>query len=478
MSKNQTITPRSEDYSKWYQDLIEAGDLAEHGPAKGTMIIKPYGYAIWENIQRIMNEKIAATGAKNAYFPMFIPQSFLNKEKEHVEGFAPELAIVTHGGGEELEEPLVVRPTSETIIYDTYSRWVQSYRDLPILINQWANVVRWEMRTRLFLRTTEFLWQEGHTVHETEAEAEIEARKMLEVYRDFSENYLAMPVITGRKPEHDKFPGALHTYCIEAMMQDRKSLQAGTSHHLGQNFAKAFNIVFTDKNSEKQFAWQTSWGVSTRLIGGLIMTHSDDKGLILPPEIAPIKVVIIPIYKTDEEKELVQKNIDNIKAALNLGLEIEVDYRDNLSPGFKFNEWEKKGVPLRVEIGPKDVANNQVVLVRRDSGDKKFILMTDLKTVVEAELLDMQNSLLAKAKDFRKDNTFIVDNYEELIKILAGDGGYVYSHWCGDAACEDKINAEVKAAIRCLPLEQKDEDGKCVVCGKKSERRVIFAKAY
>ncbi|MEI7452362.1 MAG: proline--tRNA ligase [Candidatus Falkowbacteria bacterium] len=491
-TKQTGITTRKADFSQWYLDVIEKADLAEHSVVKGCMVIKPYGYAIWENMQKVLDKKFKETGHKNAYFPLLIPKSFLSKEASHVKGFAKECAIVTHyrlidnpdGSGvmvdpkAKLEEELIIRPTSETIIYDTYSRWVQSYRDLPILINQWANVVRWEMRTRLFLRTTEFLWQEGHTVHETEAEAEIEARKMLEVYRDFSENYLAMPVITGRKPEHDKFPGALHTYCIEAMMQDRKSLQAGTSHHLGQNFAKAFNIVFTDKNSEKQFAWQTSWGVSTRLIGGLIMTHSDDKGLVLPPEIAPIKVVIIPIYKTDEEKELVQKNIENIKADLDLGLEIEVDYRDNLSPGFKFNEWEKKGVPLRVEIGPKDVANNQVVLVRRDSGVKQFILMADLKSVVKTELLDMQKSLLAKAQDFRKDNSFVVDNYEELIKILAGDGGYVYSHWCGDPACEDKINAEVKAAIRCLPFEQKDEAGECVVCGKKSERRVIFAKAY
>jgi len=493
-TKQQGITSRADDFSQWYIDVVEKADLAEHSVVKGCMVIKPYGYAIWENMQKILDKKFKTTGHKNAYFPLLIPKSFLSKEASHVKGFAKECAIVTHyrlidnpdGSGvvvdpqAKLEEELIIRPTSETIIYDTYSRWVQSWRDLPILINQWANVVRWEMRTRLFLRTTEFLWQEGHTVHETENEAEVEARRMLEVYRDFSENYLAMPVVAGRKPEHDKFPGALHTYCIEAMMQDGKSLQAGTSHHLGQNFAKAFNIVFTDKKGEKQFAWQTSWGVSTRLIGGLIMTHSDDKGLVLPPEIAPIKVVIIPIYKTDEERELVQSNIDIIKAdLLSADLDIEIDYRDNLSPGFKFNEWEKKGVPLRVEIGPKDVANKQVVLVRRDSGEKKFVLISDLKKVVHDELRAIQNNLLARAKDFRQKNSFVVDSYNEAINILKGDaGGYVYSHWCGDQACEEKIKSETKAAIRCIALDQENEAGKCVVCGKNSEKRVIFAKAY
>ncbi|MBU1350236.1 proline--tRNA ligase [Patescibacteria group bacterium] len=491
--KKQGITLRAEDFSQWYLDVIEKADLAEHSVVKGCMVIKPYGYAIWENMQKILDQKFKTTGHQNAYFPLLIPKSLLSKEASHIKGFAKECAVVTHyrlidspdGLGvmvdpkAKLEEELIIRPTSETIIYSTYSRWIKSWRDLPILINQWANVIRWEMRTRLFLRTTEFLWQEGHTAHETENEAEEEARKMLEVYRDFSENYLAMPVIAGRKPEHDKFPGALHTYCIEAIMQDKKSLQVGTSHNLGQNFAKAFDIKFTNKQSELQFVWQTSWGVSTRLIGGLIMTHSDDKGLVLPPEIAPIKIVIIPIYKTEEEKENIHKNIDIIKKdLLSVNLEIKIDDRDNVSPGFKFNEWEKKGVPLRIEIGPKDVEKKQVVLVRRDSGEKKFVLMTDLKKIANDELLDIQNNLLRKAKDFRSKNSFVIDDYKEVIKILKQHGGYIYSHWCGDQACEEKIKAETKATIRCLVLEQEDEVGECVVCNKKSERRVIFAKAY
>lgn len=492
-TKTQGVTARADDFSQWYLDVVEKAELAEHSVVKGCMVIKPYGYAIWENIQKILDQKFKATGHKNAYFPLLIPKSFLSKEASHVKGFAKECAIVTHyrlidnpdGSGvmvdpkAKLEEELIIRPTSETIIYDTYSRWVKSWRDLPIMINQWANIVRWEMRTRLFLRSTEFLWQEGHTAHATLDEAEVEAKKMLDVYQDFSENYLAMPVIAGRKPEHDKFPGALHTYCIEALMQDKKSLQAGTSHNLGQNFAKAFDIKFTDKQGETQFVWQTSWGVSTRLIGGLIMTHSDDKGLVLPPEIAPIKIVIVPIFKNEEEEELVRKNIDAIKNdLLSINLEAEIDYRDNMSPGFKFNEWEKKGVPLRIEIGPKDIEKKQVVLVRRDSGEKKFIPITDLKNVAVAELKDMQNSLLLKAKNFRKENSFEIDNYEELIKKLNEDGGYIYSHWCGNQACEEKIKAETKATIRCLALDQKDETGKCVVCGEKSDRRAIFAKAY
>lgn len=487
------LTKQSQDFAKWYNEVVLNADLAEYSPVKGCMIIKPYGYAIWENMQKILDQKFKTTGHQNAYFPLLIPKSLLSKEASHIKGFAKECAVVTHyrlidspdGLGvmvdpkAKLEEELIIRPTSETIIYSTYSRWIKSWRDLPILINQWANVIRWEMRTRLFLRTTEFLWQEGHTVHETENEAEEEARKMLEVYRDFSENYLAMPVIAGRKPEHDKFPGALHTYCIEAIMQDKKSLQVGTSHNLGQNFAKAFDIKFTNKQSELQFVWQTSWGVSTRLIGGLIMTHSDDKGLVLPPEIAPIKIVIIPIYKTEEEKENIHKNIDIIKKdLLSVNLEIKIDDRDNVSPGFKFNEWEKKGVPLRIEIGPKDVEKKQVVLVRRDSGEKKFVLMTDLKKIANDELLDIQNNLLRKAKDFRSKNSFVIDDYKEVIKILKQHGGYIYSHWCGDHACEEKIKAETKATIRCLVLEQEDEVGECVVCNKKSERRVIFAKAY
>jgi len=491
--KQQAITPRDEDFSQWYLDIVEKADLAEHSVVKGCMVIKPYGYAIWENMQKILDKKFKDTGHKNAYFPLLIPKSFLSKEASHVKGFAKECAVVTHyrlidnpdGSGlivdpqAKLEEELIIRPTSETIIYDAYSRWVQSWRDLPILINQWANVVRWEMRTKLFLRTTEFLWQEGHTAHETEAEAEEEAKKMLEVYRDFSESSLAMPVIAGRKPEYDKFPGALHTYCIESMMQDKKSLQAGTSHNLGQNFSKAFNIEFTDKQGHKQFAWQTSWGVSTRLIGGLIMTHSDNKGLVLPPAIAPIKIVIIPIYKTEEERKMIYRNIDIIKKdLLTVDLEVEIDHRDNISPGVKFNEWEKKGVPLRIEIGPKDVEKKQVVLVRRDSGEKKFVLMTELKKLASEQLINIQNTLLMKAKDFRTKNSFIINDYVELIKILKEDGGYVYSHWCRNEACEEKIKLETKATIRSLPLNQEYKIGKCIVCEKDSEGRVIFAKSY
>ncbi|EKD47251.1 MAG: hypothetical protein ACD_66C00151G0003 [uncultured bacterium] len=487
------ITTRDEDFSKWYLDIIEKADLAEHSPVKGCMVIKPYGYAIWENIQKILDKKFKETGHENAYFPLLIPKSFLSKEASHVKGFAKECAVVTHyrliddpdGTGvivdpeSKLEEELIIRPTSETIIYDAYSRWVQSWRDLPILINQWANVVRWEMRTRLFLRTAEFLWQEGHTVHATEAGAEDETVKMLRVYEDFAQNYIAMPVIAGLKPEHDKFPGALRTYCIEAMMQDKKSLQAGTSHNLGQNFAKAFDIKFTDQEGKMQFAWQTSWGVSTRLIGGLIMTHSDDKGLVLPPKIAPIHVVIVPIYKTPQEQVAVEECVESIKQdLLGTDLSVKVDDRDNLSPGFKFNEWEKKGVPIRMEIGPKDLEKNQVVLVRRDTGDKSMVAMAGLVDVVKTQLGDIQESLMQRAIKFREENSHTAENFDQLVLVLNDQSGYVYGHWCGDSACEDKINKETSATIRCLPIDKKNEPGKCAVCGKDSEKIVIFAKAY
>jgi len=489
----QGITTREEDFSRWYLDIIEKADLAEHSAVKGSMVIKPYGYAIWENIQKILDKKFKETGHENAYFPLLIPKSFLSKEASHVKGFAKECAVVTHyrliddseGDGvivdpkSKLEEELIIRPTSETIIYDAYSRWVQSWRDLPIMINQWANVMRWEMRTRLFLRTSEFLWQEGHTAHETEDEAEQETVKMLEVYKNFAQNYLAMPVIAGMKPEHDKFPGALRTYCIEAMMQDKKSLQAGTSHNLGQNFSKAFDIKFTDREGKLQFAWQTSWGVSTRLIGGLIMTHSDDKGLVLPPEIAPIKIVIIPIYKTDEEKQAVEKVVDAMRKDLSsYEFGVKVDDRDNISPGFKFNEWEKKGVPLRVEIGPKDVEKDQVIVVRRDISEKKTVAIKALNAVVKDELADMQKSLLQRATDFRDKNSFFVESYEELLSALKDRGGYAYSHWCGSEECENKVNKETSATIRCIPIDQKKKAGKCVVCGQDAKETVIFAKAY
>lgn len=492
-SQQQAVTSREEDFSKWYLDIIEKADLAEHSPVKGSMIIKPYGYAIWENMQKILDKKFKETGHENAYFPLLIPKSFLSKEASHVKGFAKECAVVTHyrlidnpeGDGvivdpkAQLEEELIIRPTSETIMYDAYSRWVQSYRDLPIMINQWANVMRWEMRTRLFLRTAEFLWQEGHTAHATADEAEAEALKMLGVYKEFAENYLAMPVITGLKPEHDKFPGALRTYCIEAMMQDKKSLQAGTSHNLGQNFSKAFDISFTDRDGEIQHAWQTSWGVSTRLIGGLIMTHSDDQGLVLPPEVAPIKVVIVPIFKSEEEQKVVEESVKSITDVLDKSqISYKVDWRDNMSPGFKFNEWEKKGVPLRFEIGPKDVEKGQVTVARRDTGDKQAVASADVAEFAPKTLDDIQANLLKRAQDFRKDNSIEVETYEQLMSFLKEGGGYAYAHWCGDPDCETKINEETKADIRCIPLERDKEKGKCIACGKDSEEKVIFAKAY
>jgi prolyl-tRNA synthetase len=442
------------------------------------MVIKPYGYAIWENMQKILDRFFKATGHLNAYFPLFIPESLLKKEKEHVEGFAPECAVVTHGGGKKLEEPLMVRPTSETIIYATYAKWVDSWRDLPILINQWANVVRWEMRTRLFLRTTEFLWQEGHTVHATAVEAEAEALKMLEVYQKFAEDYLAMPVIPGKKSDKERFAGALRTYTVEAMMQDSKALQAGTSHNLGQNFAKAFNIKFTDQDGQQKYAWQTSWGVSTRLIGALIMTHSDDQGLVLPPEIAPIKIVIIPIWKNKKEQEQVLKLAREIKDQLkSIDENLKIDDRDNYTPGFKFNEWEVKGVPIRLELGPKDLEKKQVILVRRDTGEKTAIKINELTTIIKALLVSIQTGLWQKAQDFQKEHTYHTDDYNEFKKIIKNNG-FIYSHWCGSEKCENEISAETKATIRCLPLNQVKEPGQCLKCGAKTDQMVIFAKAY
>jgi prolyl-tRNA synthetase len=490
--KKVSIAKRAEDYSRWYLDVIREADLAEHSAVKGCMIIKPHGYALWENMQAVLDRRFKETGHQNAYFPLFVPKSFLSREASHVEGFAKECAVVTHhrlidnpdGEGvvvdpkAKLEEEVVVRPTSETIMYDAYSRWVKSWRDLPILINQWANVVRWEMRTRLFLRTTEFLWQEGHTAHATHDEATEEALKMLDVYREFAEDWMAMPVITGSKPDHDKFPGALTTYCIEAMMQDRKALQAGTSHDLGQNFAEAFDVKFTDQDGQEKFVWQTSWGVSTRLIGGLIMAHSDDNGLVLPPKLAPIKVVIVPIGK-DEDKTPVMEMVEKVQVALGERLiGIKVDDRENYGPGFKFTEWERKGVPLRIEIGPKDVEKGTVVMVRRDNGEKIFVSVDEVADTAEKILAEIQDGLLERAKQFRSENSRNIDSYEELKEFFAGDGGFAYSHWCGQAACDEKSKEETKASIRCVPFDQKKESGQCVVCGGSSEGRVIFAKAY
>lgn len=475
---NNEITKRADDYSQWYLDVIESAQLADYSPVKGCMVIRPTGYAIWENVQKILDEKFKSTGVENAYFPLFIPESFLKREAEHVEGFAPELAIVTHAGGKELEEPLVVRPTSETIIYDMFSKWVHSYRDLPLLINQWANVVRWEKRTRLFLRTTEFLWQEGHTAHATKEEADAKTLEMIQVYQDFAENYLAMPVIPGRKSQSEKFAGAEYTTTIEAMMQDTKALQSGTSHMLGQNFAKPFNVKFLDKDEKMTYAWQTSWGLSTRIIGGIIMTHSDDKGLVLPPKIAPIQIVIVPVWSNDEEQKTTLEKSQEIAGKLRAkNISVKIDSREG-RPGPKFFEWEKKGVPLRLEIGPKDLAKKSVVAVRRDTAEKAFVTESEIENFAVKMLEEIQSNLFARALQFRNDNTYEINSWEDFKNTIEEKGGFLLSHWCDDADCEAKIKEETKATIRCIPFAQPEEEGQCVHCGKKSSKRVIFARAY
>lgn len=484
------ITSRSEDYSQWYLDIIDAADLADSSPVRGCMIIKPYGYAIWEKIQDVLDKKFKQQGVKNAYFPLFIPQSFLTKEAKHVEGFAKEVAIVTHhrlesdgqGGlkpAGELSEPLIIRPTSETIIYDTFSRWIHSYRDLPLLINQWANVVRWEMRTRPFLRTTEFLWQEGHTAHQTKDEAEQMTLKMIKEYQDFSESYMALPVIPGCKTESEKFAGADYTTCIEALMQDGKALQAGTSHMLGQNFAKAFEVAFLNEKGEMEYVWQTSWGVSTRLIGALIMAHSDDKGLVLPPNLAPISAVVVPIGQGTPNYDQIFKFAKELseKISKETGLNINLDDRDS-RPGEKFFYWEKRGVPVRIEIGPKDLKNNSVVFVRRDTGEKIFVPAQDVIVKIQELLINIQKSLYEKAENFRNDNTRQIDNWNEFKQTIEKQEGFIRAHWCGNADCEAKIKEETGATIRCIPFDQKTEEGKCVFCGNQSNGRVIFAKSY
>jgi len=475
MAKN--ITPRSTDYSRWYTDIVLQAKLADYSPVKGSMVIRPNGYAIWEMIQKNLDKMFKDTGHVNAYFPLLIPESFMQKEAEHVEGFAPECAVVTHGGGSKLEENLYIRPTSETIIWSMYKKWIMSYRDLPILINQWANVMRWEMRTRLFLRTSEFLWQEGHTAHETPEEAEEETMKMLNVYKTFAEEYLAIPVISGKKTESEKFAGAVHTYCIEAMMQDRKALQAGTSHNLGQNFAKAFDVQFQDKDGERNYVYATSWGVSTRLIGALIMAHSDDNGIVIPPKLAQRQVVIVPIWKNDEEQKSV---IDYANAIYDELKEFNpiMDDRDKYKPGFKFAEWELQGIPVRIEIGPKDVAENKFVFVRRDLMQKEFLDRNTVYNSVKSGLEKMQKEMLQKALEYREKYSYRIDSYDEFKKIIEGDGGFIYSHWCGSEACEEKIKNETKSSIRCIPFDRKEEKGKCICCGKDSDGRVIFAKAY
>jgi prolyl-tRNA synthetase len=475
--EQKKITPKEEDFSQWYLDIVETAELAEHSPVRGSMVIKPYGYAIWEKMQSVLDGKFKETGVQNAYFPLFIPEKFLKKESEHVEGFSPQLAVVTHAGGKELDEALVVRPTSETIMYDTFSRWVESYRDLPLLINQWANVVRWELRPRLFLRTTEFLWQEGHTVHKTEQEAEERTLQMLNVYTDFAENYLAVPVIPGLKTEAEKFAGALRTYSIEGMMQDGKALQMGTSHNLGQNFSKAFDIKFLDEENKLQYGWQTSWGVSTRMVGALIMAHSDNKGLVLPPNIAPTKVVVIPIWKSEDEKEGVLKKAEELALSISETIQddVEVDTTDQRA-GEKFYHWEKRGVPLRIELGPKEIEKDEIIVARRDTSEKATISVKELDKL-NVLLEDIQKSLFNKAKDFREKHTKEVSSFEDFKKEIEA-GNFVYAYWDGTFETEDSISKETNASIRCIPLDQKVPEGKCVYSGKKATQKVLFAKAY
>ena len=490
MSKG--ITSRSEDYSQWYNDLVIKADLAEYSAVRGCMVIKPYGYAIWERMQAVLDKRFKETGHSNAYFPLFIPKSFFSKEASHVEGFATECAVVTHyrlkndGNGNiivdedaKLEEELIVRPTSETIIWNTYRGWIESYRDLPILVNQWANVVRWEMRTRLFLRTAEFLWQEGHTAHATSEEAIAEAEQMLEVYADFAEGTLAVPVVRGRKTENERFAGAIDTLCIEALMQDGKALQAGTSHFLGQNFAKAFDVKFTSKEGKLDYVWATSWGVSTRLMGALIMAHSDDQGLVLPPKLAPTQVVIVPIYKTDEEKANLDAYVDQLSAALKqLDIRVKYDDRDTQRPGFKFAEWELKGVPLRVALGSRDMQNGTVELARRDTQTKETVQQAGLPDRIATLLGEIQDNIYNKALTFRDEHITEVNSYEEFKQVLEEKGGFISAHWDGTVETEKRVKEETKATIRCIPLDSKEEEGVCIFTGKPSKQRVLFAKAY
>jgi len=477
VAKAKKITARETDYSQWYIDIVVQADLADYAPVRGCMVIKPYGYAIWEKMQAVLDGMFKDTGHVNAYFPLLIPESFMQKEAEHVEGFAPECAVVTHGGGKELEEPLYIRPTSETIIWAMYKKWIQSYRDLPILINQWANVIRWEMRTRLFLRTLEFLWQEGHTAHATEADAREETLKMIEVYRTFAEETMALSVMVGRKSDQERFAGAVDTYSIEGMMQDKRALQAGTSHFLGQNFAKAFDVTYQSEEGKLEHVWASSWGVSTRLVGALVMAHSDDKGLVLPPKLAPQPVVIVPIFKSDDERAGVMEAADKLAAAFPQKRFAKIDDSDN-SPGWKFNEWEMRGVPVRLEVGPRDVAAGQAVVVRRDTGEKEAAALEEIPAHVEKLLDDMQSGLLAKSRAFTEAHTKEIDDYEELVSYLESPEGFALAHWCVGEECEDRVADDANATIRCIPKDGRREEGKCVVCGKPSPQRVVFAKAY
>ncbi len=472
------ITSKEKDFSQWYVDVVRKTELADYTTIKGCMVIRPYGYGLWENMQAGLDRRIKETGHKNAYFPLFIPESLLKKEAEHVKGFAPELAWVTEGGSQKLEERLAIRPTSEAIICSLYSKWVRSWRDLPILINQWVNIVRWEKVTRLFLRTTEFLWQEGHTAHKNEQEAEGETLKILnQVYRDYIENDLAIPVIVGRKTEKEKFAGALHTYTLEALMTDGKVLQAGTSHNLGQNFAKAFNIKYLDEDQQEKYVWQTSWGTTTRLIGALVMVHGDDRGLNLPPKVAPVQVIIIPIM-FDKTKKEVRNKAEDIITILKKDFRVEIDGRDEYTPGWKFNEWEMKGVPLRLEIGPKDLAKGQVMVVRRDTGEKMAVKEEKLIETVEKLLNNIQENLFNKAKSFLQKNIREVSDYNKFKEVIEKKRGLIKTYWCGNKDCEDKIKEETKASIRCIPFEQEEASGKCIYCGKESSTLVYFARAY
>lgn len=488
------LTTRAQDYSQWYNDLVLKGSLADYSAVRGCMVIKPYGYALWENMQATLDKMFKDTGHENAYFPLFVPKSLFEAEEKNAEGFAKECAIVTHyrlktdpnNKGKlmvdpeaKLEEELIVRPTSEAIIWNTYKTWIQSYRDLPILVNQWANVVRWEMRTRLFLRTAEFLWQEGHTAHATKEEAMEETVKMLDVYADFAENWMAMPVIKGVKTPNERFAGAEDTYCIEALMQDGKALQAGTSHFLGQNFAKAFDVKFSDKNNTLDYVWATSWGVSTRLIGGLVMTHSDDEGLVLPPRIAPLQVVIVPIYKGEEQKALLDEKVHAMVASFKAaGIRVKYDDTDNQRPGWKFAEYELKGVPVRIAVGPRDLENNQVEIARRDTKEKTTVSMDGITQTVSQLLLDIQSNLFNRAKKYRDEHITKVDSWDDFIATLDNKAGFVSAHWDGTPETEDKIKEMTKATIRCIPLNNEQEAGTCILTGKPSVQRVLFARAY
>ncbi|MDT8392596.1 MAG: proline--tRNA ligase, partial [Bacteroidales bacterium] len=486
------FSSREENYSQWYNDIVIKADLAENSAVRGCMVIKPYGYSIWEKMQAALDKMFKDTGHSNAYFPLFIPKSFFSREAAHVEGFAKECAVVTHyrlktsedGKGivvdedAKLEEELIVRPTSETIIWDTYKNWIQSYRDLPLLINQWANVVRWEMRTRLFLRTAEFLWQEGHTAHETREEAEKETALILDIYAHFAEKFMALPVLKGVKTESERFAGAVDTYCIEALMQDGKALQAGTSHFLGQNFAKAFDVKYLNKQNKLEYVWATSWGVSTRLMGALIMAHSDDQGLVIPPKLAPTQVVIIPIYKKREQLEAISAKANEIRESLqNLGISVKYDDRDTYKPGWKFAEYEFKGVPVRLAIGPRDMENGTIEVARRDTLEKEVLQLADIEHKVHHLLDQIQDNLYRKALNFREDNSHRADSWEEFIDILENKGGFIYAHWDGTAETEQAIKEKTKATVRLIPIDGKKESGKCILTGKPSEQRVVFARA-